>query len=80
MPSARGSNSQKFEQIFAAELAVAKDSAEESGADRLSGVHRHYRRAPIDMTNKVMAAPHPYDLKTAPSQCCDQVLSGHGRK
>src|ERR1035438_7439277 len=60
-------------------LAVAKDSVQQSGADRLARMHRRHSGPPVLMTEEVVAALDPDDGEASLGERCEQVRARNTR-
>jgi len=58
-----------FLKFFAAQLAIAQDSAQQAHANSLARVHWNNSHATIGVSDKMMAAFDPDNCKSAGSQC-----------
>lgn len=71
---------QEREQCFCREIAVTKDLRDDPGAERLARMGRHHSRAPIRMTEEVVAAPHSNNSEPGRRESRDEVGTGETRQ
>src|SRR5450432_2839637 len=70
----RGNRLHQSLQVFHAQLAIAQNLVQQSGSQRLTGVHGRHRTPAISVTEKTMAASDTNNQETAPRQRGDQSL------
>jgi len=71
---------QQGAQCFCREVAVAQDLRDDPGAQRLTRMGRHHSRAPISMTEEVVAAAHTNDSEPGRGESCHEIGTGETRQ